>query len=226
MAQPEIPGTDVGKVGMPYGSDGSKWIAFLVDALGKLQVEIDASVLPTDAATETTLAALLTELALKADLTETQPVSAASLPLPTGAATETTLDAIKTAVEIVDGFADAQNLIFGYNAQYLDKAYNLSAGAGDNYLYLTIVPAGEVWVVTSIAGKDNTNNPTRIILGIYDGTSYYELKEGVTPGAGIAVSLNVPTYLKAGDKVFTLISGCVLNDDIFLTANGYKMKIA
>lgn len=40
-----------------------------------------------DFASETTLAALLAELQLKADLTETQPVSVASLPLPTGAAT-------------------------------------------------------------------------------------------------------------------------------------------
>lgn len=52
---------------------------------------------------------LLTELQLKADLTETQPVSAASLPLPSGAATatkqdtaQTALDAIKSAVEILD----------------------------------------------------------------------------------------------------------------------------
>lgn len=40
----------------------------------------DSLPLPTGAATETTLAALLTELALKADLSETQPVSLASLP--------------------------------------------------------------------------------------------------------------------------------------------------
>lgn len=39
----------------------------------------------------TSLASILTELQLKADLTETQPVSAASLPLPTGAATEASL---------------------------------------------------------------------------------------------------------------------------------------
>lgn len=40
------------------------------------------------------LGSLLTELQLKADLLETQPVSAASLPLPTGAATEATLAAV------------------------------------------------------------------------------------------------------------------------------------
>lgn len=44
-----------------------------------------------DFATQATLIALLAELALKADLTETQPVSQASQPLPTGAATEATV---------------------------------------------------------------------------------------------------------------------------------------
>jgi len=39
-------------------------------------------------ATQSDQQALLTELQLKADLTETQPISAASLPLPTGASTE------------------------------------------------------------------------------------------------------------------------------------------
>lgn len=46
-----------------------------------------------DFATQTTLIALLAELALKADLTETQPVSQSSQPLPTGAATEVTVSA-------------------------------------------------------------------------------------------------------------------------------------
>ena len=39
----------------------------------------------------TTLGTILTELQLKSDLSETQPVSAASLPLPSGASTEATL---------------------------------------------------------------------------------------------------------------------------------------
>lgn len=43
-------------------------------------VIVGAVPLPTGAATQTTLAALLAELALKADLTETQPVSMATVP--------------------------------------------------------------------------------------------------------------------------------------------------
>lgn len=47
----------------------------------------DSSGVGVNVATQTTLAALLTELQAKADLSETQPVSLASVPLPTGAAT-------------------------------------------------------------------------------------------------------------------------------------------
>lgn len=90
------------------------------------QVDVVTSALPTGAATEATLggvntrlgevsatptantalarlktigdtlSSLLTELQAKADLAETQPVSAASLPLPTGAATEASLSNVDT----------------------------------------------------------------------------------------------------------------------------------
>lgn len=56
---------------------------------------------------------ILTELMLKADLTETQPVSATSLPLPTGAATEATLAIVETNTDygtVVGGGAEATAL--------------------------------------------------------------------------------------------------------------------
>ena len=56
-----------------------------------------------DFATQTTLAAILADLQLKADLSETQPVSVASLPLPTGAATEVTLEAARALLASLDG---------------------------------------------------------------------------------------------------------------------------
>lgn len=56
-----------------------------------------------DAVNGAKLDALLTELQLKADLTDTQPVSAASLPLPTGAATEAKQDTGNTSLSSIDG---------------------------------------------------------------------------------------------------------------------------
>jgi hypothetical protein len=57
------------------------------DGAHRQVVKIGESALPTGAATAAAQAALLTEIQLKADLTETQPISAAALPLPSGAAT-------------------------------------------------------------------------------------------------------------------------------------------
>ena len=73
------------------------------------RIEERLRVTDASAASESTLASVLTELQAKADLVETQPVSAVSLPLPSGASTSanqstanTALAAIQTAVELLD----------------------------------------------------------------------------------------------------------------------------
>lgn len=67
--------------------------------LVKLINGTEGSETPADLATDAKLDALLTELQAKADVTETQPVSAASLPLPSGAATDTKLDSVITQLQ-------------------------------------------------------------------------------------------------------------------------------
>jgi hypothetical protein len=63
----------------------------------------------TELNTQTTsLGSLLTELQLKADLTETQPVSVASLPLPTGASTEAKQDTQITELQAINTELDTQ----------------------------------------------------------------------------------------------------------------------
>lgn len=255
MAQPEIPGTDVGKVVMPYGSDGSDWIALLVSGLGALQVELAS--LPTGAVTiadgadvtlgaladavvaagaagsvssklrrlTTDIDALLTELKLKADLTETQPISAASLPLPSSAATETTVDAIKTAVEIIDGFADAQNLIFGYNAQYKEEDEATATGAGAANLDLTAVSAGEIWVVTSIAVFHNDTTNRRINLGINSDGIVHTI-DMATVAANTPIKAQGHWYLVEDDFIRCRFYSVANGKKVYLYASGYKMKIA
>jgi len=60
------------------------------------------SIAGEDFATQTTLESLLTELEKKADLTETQPVSIATLPLPTGGSTEAKQDVAITQLSEVN----------------------------------------------------------------------------------------------------------------------------
>lgn len=81
-----------------------------------INLNVDTLELNTDGL-ESGQASILAELQLKADLTETQPVSVASLPLPTGASTEATLALIKAKTDNLDvalstravtGLTDAQ----------------------------------------------------------------------------------------------------------------------
>ena len=68
MTQPSIDGTGHGIPRMIYGSDGSKWYAVLVDSDGHVKIDVVTSGLPTDAATATNQATMITALQLIDDL--------------------------------------------------------------------------------------------------------------------------------------------------------------
>ena len=74
-------------------------------------ISSDQSAVPVSSATLATTAkqdTLLTELQLKADLTETQPVSAASLPLPAGAATSAAQATLLTELQLKADLTETQ----------------------------------------------------------------------------------------------------------------------
>lgn len=94
-----------GSLGLPSGAATE---AKQDDGIALLTtIDADTSALAAvDYATQTTLAAILTELQAKADLAETQPVSAASLPLPSGASTaalQTTANGLLTTIDADTG---------------------------------------------------------------------------------------------------------------------------
>lgn len=83
---------------------GDKDLATQVSTANPLPVTMASGPLPAGAATETTLASILTKLLGSIGVTgtffqTTQPVSAASLPLPSGAATEATLGGVLTTTD-------------------------------------------------------------------------------------------------------------------------------
>jgi hypothetical protein len=78
------------------------------------------------------LSAILTELQLKADLSETQPVSLASLPLPTGAATEATLGKIASDTTAVD-VSPTVTTTFTYGNGVIESPTGQVVPVGDVY---------------------------------------------------------------------------------------------
>lgn len=141
-------------------------------------VTIASSALPTGAATETTLAALaaedfatqttlaalLTELQGKADLAETQPVSAASLPLPTGAATEATVATLATQTTAAAILTELQLKADLSETQPVSAAsLPLPTGAATEATLLTIdADTGNIATDTSTIAGDTTSLDTKI----------------------------------------------------------------
>jgi len=117
------------------------------------------------------------------------------------------------------------NLIWGYNAAYAERISNLAASLGANFLYGTVVPAGELWVAVSLVAFDTIHNPDLISLGVYDATTWFNLTQKAGPGIGATVEWTGIAPIPAGSKAFAYFTSCNAGDDIYLDIIGYKMKL-
>ena len=118
------------------------------------------------------------------------------------------------------------NLVWGYYDRLIERQYNLSAAAGANTLTFTAVPAGEVWVYTTVTAVDANTGPTSIIVNIVSGGITYIAMAWLSPGANGYRQISGQFILKAADYLTITISGCALNDDLWAWATGYKMKVS
>lgn len=148
-----------------------------------LYVDVRTSAIPTGAATSAKQDTLLTELQLKADLTETQPVSVASLPLPSGAATETTLASVKTAVETIDNAISGSEMQVDVVSSALPSGAATSAAQTTGNASLSSID-GKLALLEkyAISNIDADASPNYYGFEASDG-AWYILKETVSAGA-------------------------------------------
>lgn len=154
--------------------------------------------LPTGAATETTLASLLTELQLKADLTETQPCSIASLPLPTGAATEATLSSLNGKIPA--------NLTVSSTRLLVDNSG------------VTQPVSGTFWQATQ---------PVSIASSIAVTGPLTDIQLRTTPVAVSATQLdvNLSTLLKAADTLTKVTTVDTITNVVAVNDNGGSLTV-
>lgn len=152
-------------------------------------------------------------------------VDVVSSGLPSGAATETTLDAIKTAVEIIDGFADADNVLFGFNDRYVETSESLNPSAGTVQQDFTAVPAGEVWIIQAVTFLNNTTAQRTTFRVRTSGGSEIPFYENTPAAAGTYQCWNGEIVLKESDYIRFHLYNVVAGDDLYFRAWGYKMKV-
>jgi hypothetical protein len=121
-----------------------------------------------DFATQTTLAALLVELAQKADLTDTQPVSAASLPLPTGASTSAKQDTQTTELQSINTELDTQT---GHLSNIEADTGNIDLNIGAKADAAVSNPASDASVIAALKGLMTLITATNTKLDSIDGTN-------------------------------------------------------
>jgi len=233
MVQPLIRGKKEGKPRMIFGSDGTDWIAALIDALGHLQVDVVGSGLPSGAATQVTLAACLTALQSLQNLVgalhdvglDELDVQVAASVLPTGAATETSLEACETALEIIDDFADPDNLIFGYKERYLEIA-NATSDNGTKDVDLSSPASGEMWVVSHIGVYHNDPAARDLVLILVDNATEYRIIREPSIAQHEPMTLQGRFILQEGDFFRGSCINLATTKKVYIVANGYKMSVA
>ncbi len=123
----------------------------------------------------------------------------------------------------VSGAWQKDPLRVGYSGIQAEQVSNLSAAAGTNTLLSSVVPAGEIWNVQEITALDINTNPTAIYLGLQIGGVDYYLLYLATPGAAIPVNWSGSIIVAPGSYVKAAITGCTLNDDIYLRYSAVRI---
>lgn len=117
------------------------------------------------------------------------------------------------------------NTLMGYAERYLEQIVVNNAPAGTNIITSDAVPAGELYIVTTICVIDVESAPTSIRFGIdVDGTRYYG-GQNASPAAGRWYTFPGEWYYAEDDKVLVVFDGVTLNDTLIVNIWGRKMIV-
>lgn len=195
-----------------YDIVNKRWRAVYVDDDGHVSVDVEASALPTGAATSAkqladghNVTVDNPSLAVTGDFyQETQPVSLASAP---------------TTVVTAEG----GDVIFNVEAAVWGDASTNDAVEGTNYRTSTAVPEGKVWVITYVLAYNSDTDPAKVYIGKEENTTRTYIYKVHTPGIDIAVNFSGQLILTEGQKLVVTFTLCAANDNLRVYYHGYQM---
>jgi len=118
-----------------------------------------------------------------------------------------------------------ENVLWGYQDRLAEEQHNFDTPAGINYLLFPLVPAGEVWVLTSITWVNAVTNPTVSYAQVYSDPDEWNIYNISSPGANVYKSITCHVVLKEDDRLRVGFNGCALHDAIYAWTTGYKMDV-
>jgi len=182
------------------GWDGTAYRALTVDANGHIQADVLTSALPAGAATAAHQLTMITALQLIDDL-------------------RNALQSVATDRVKVRG----ENQLFSFKGVLVDYVWDIISGV-DGYRESNVVPAGEVWVVTTICGSEVVRPTTAMLFGVnHDGGFYMAGIETRAIGTDEHVCWSGHMYLDAADYVRVYFIGGQAGDGTRVYVTGYRM---
>jgi len=117
-------------------------------------------------------------------------------------------------------------LRLGFSEQYVEREVDSGTGATLTQLF-SIVPAGEVWVVTAFSCYPLDGDHTASVhLSIYDGAVDFIFKRAPSLLQNTSLECPTPLVLEAGDRLRVVWINAANGDSFRSYANGRKILIA
>lgn len=116
-------------------------------------------------------------------------------------------------------------LLWGYSDTLTEHKASTNVSAGDASKNFSVVTSGEIWVIASFVAWSDQANISTIEFYLDDGEDNQLICREVYSTAEVTVKAPVPLYVPPGGRLRVTFKDCALNDDIYATVTGYKMKI-
>lgn len=158
--------------------------------------------------------------------------------LPDGAATAAhqvtqnaslaTIASIADALQSIDTDAlqiRGRDQLFSFKDRYKQTLSHTKVAAGNKNLVFSIVPGGELWVVTTVCAVNTSGVTTYTSVAQYDAITTCTLKRQVPAAAQEAVVWSGHAFMLNPDRIFVAFNGCADGDVLLATAVGYKMTL-
>lgn len=117
------------------------------------------------------------------------------------------------------------SLLFGYSEEWLENDF-VTGAATPGDVYLTAVPAGEIWVVTHAMCRHTDPAARTIAAGIYDGANPSYFFQGVGVAAQVYVESPVWWVLPAGYQVTATANTLAAARRLYVYVTGFKQIIS
>lgn len=228
------PIAEVGYLAGLCGFDDPDWLKVLVDADGKLIIEVDTSALPSGAATSAHQLTMITALQSLQNLVgalhdvglDELDIQFAGQAVDVEVKQQTPADLVVAQHQYDGSTWRKSNLLFGYNGTW-DENLGGTAGAAAYSANTATIPSGEAWVLQGISIRNTSRAITSLTVYLWMSSSGLIVMNDLRPAARYAPCFATGQFvLTAGDAAFVDGQGCTAGDTIQAGAVGYKMDLA